>query len=72
MCPKTEKLKLSENVGGRSKQVHNVPADLPKHLRTEIWSYMAAKRNADGGEVGLISCILLQLSRYIENVQKSA
>ena len=57
--------KLSETIGGGSRQVRNVPADLSKPLRTEIWSYMAAKRSADGGEVGLISCILLQLSRYI-------
>ena len=52
--------KLSQIVEGRSEQVSNVLTDLPKPLRTLIWSYMAAMSNARGGEVGRSALTMYQ------------
>jgi len=57
MRSKNEEWKLSEMVGGRSRQVPNVPRDFLQHLRTQIVRYIIAICDADGGEDELI-CII--------------
>ena len=65
MRHKSCKKKLWEIVVGRPGQVRNVTTDLPKSLRIKSGWYMAAMSNAGGVGVGLICCILLQISRCI-------
>ena len=62
--------RLSQIVQGRSEQVSNVLTDLPKPLRTLIWSYMSATSNARGGEVGRSAAFSTKCSDGLEILQK--
>ena len=67
MRPKTQKSKLSEMVGGRSGCVRNVPPDFLRSLRTDVGRYLVGIGDADGGQLGAMCLIFVEIWRWIEN-----
>ena len=59
-------------VGGRLGQVRNVPTDLFRSLRTQIGRYLVGIGDADGGQVGAMCLIFVEIWRWIENDRKWA